>query len=258
MDRSLCYLCGKSGADDRDHVPPKAFLDRGNYRGVPRITLPTHKACNREFSADEEYVRDLVGPAAQLLRLSGVQRVIENADRSRTRPAGAKRRREFLKKAVPVTIRSPAGLYLNRGVGIEFDRSKVNRIGEKIARGIIYYDTHTVISLGEEIGCIGIPLHNVPEERDKELKRNNRYWEGLGCDACFHDVFSDSVAVRRIYIAHPTTPKATIECKMAVILLSLFYVVEADFYLSSKRPKTLKLVIDNRYWIRKDQKIPGA
>ena len=168
MNETLCYLCGESGADSRDHVPPKAFLDHGHYNKASRITLPAHSACNRMSSADEEYVRDLVGPASQVLGLPGVQRVLDKIERAWQRPEGLRRKRKLLKSSVPVSLQSAGGIYLRRAIGIKFDRDKVNLVGNKIARGIIYHDTHAVIS-GETVGCVGIPLNNALEERPADV-----------------------------------------------------------------------------------------
>ena len=54
----LCYLCGKAGADSRDHVPPRGIfpkLPRGNL-----ITVPAHEACNKAFSEDDEAFRNAI------------------------------------------------------------------------------------------------------------------------------------------------------------------------------------------------------
>jgi hypothetical protein len=160
MNHDICYLCGKAGADTRDHVPPKAFLGQGNYGRTPRITLPAHGDCNGECSDDEEYVRDLIGliaPTTELMRLPGTDAVVEKARRSRLRAAGAKRVTDLVRAARPVNLFSPSGLYIGRGIGIPYDQSKVRRVGVKIARGTIYHDTHSIL-LPDQIACAEIPL----------------------------------------------------------------------------------------------------
>lgn len=230
MNSKVCYLCGKPGADTRDHVPPKTFLEHGNYKRSSRITLPAHEKCNQEFSGDEEYVRDLLGPAAEQLGLLGIQTVLEKADKSRKRPAGFKRRQDFLRFAKSIELRSSSRLYLGKALGIPFDRNRLHRVGIKIALGIIYHDAKVVVTQDHVI-CFGIPLHEVREEREKEIKKGNPFWVRLSWDCCLHDMFADSVAVRRVYFGHPTTPDITIECVMAVIssnhLLCCLYRVSA-------------------------------
>lgn len=235
MTDTTCYLCGNSGADTRDHVPPKGFLERGNYKGIQRITLPAHARCNQAFSDDEEYVRDLLGPAAELLGLHGVDTILEKSDKSRKREAGFKRRQEFLKNAKVMQLRTTSGIYHGRAVDVPFDRDRLHRVGAKIARGIIYHDAKAVVP-HDEVICYGLSVHEVQAEREKELKAGNPYWVQLGWDCCQHDMFAESVAVRRVYIGHPTKPRITIECTMAVILLATFFVVGASFPLPQNAP----------------------
>lgn len=49
--KGLCYSCGDSDAETKDHVPPKALLDKP----FPFLaTVPSCKACNNDFSLDED------------------------------------------------------------------------------------------------------------------------------------------------------------------------------------------------------------
>lgn len=54
----ICYLCGITGADTRDHIPPRAIFPK-RPRGQ-LITVPAHRACNAKFSEDDRLFRDLV------------------------------------------------------------------------------------------------------------------------------------------------------------------------------------------------------
>jgi hypothetical protein len=49
----VCYICGRDGADSRDHVIPYSFFK--NPRPANILTLPAHYACHNNF--DEEYAR---------------------------------------------------------------------------------------------------------------------------------------------------------------------------------------------------------
>jgi hypothetical protein len=252
MDKNICYLCGEPGADTKDHVPPKGFLESGNYAGASRITLPAHKECNQRYSADEEYTRDLLGPAAEYLGLRGVDCVLERTNQSRKRPAGYNRRQAFLKYVKTMEVRSPSGLYLGRALGVPYDRDRVDRVGAKIARGIIYSDSYAYI-LDKDVICYGIPLQEVKEERERELKKENPFWVRLGWSCCQHDMFGDSVAVRRVYFGHPTVPTVTIECAMAVMLISTFFIVCATFPLPANGRPSFSFSVDTSTgaWVKK-------
>jgi hypothetical protein len=153
-----------------------------------------------------------------------------NCPRKNRRPAGFKRRQDFLRFAKSIELRSSSRLYLGKALGIPFDRNRLHRVGIKIALGIIYHDAKVVVTQDHVI-CFGIPLHEVREEREGEIKNGNSFWVRLSWDCCLHDMFADSVAVRRVYFGHPTPPDITIECVMAVIssnhLLCCLYRVSA-------------------------------
>lgn len=57
----FCYLCGKRLVvpQNNDHVPPDAIF-RSSDRNFP-LTLPTHEKCNRDRSAEDQVIGQLVG-----------------------------------------------------------------------------------------------------------------------------------------------------------------------------------------------------
>jgi len=57
-NEKLCFLCGKGGANTKDHIPP-----RGIFPIKPKgqlITVPAHKECNEIFQKDDELFRNLI------------------------------------------------------------------------------------------------------------------------------------------------------------------------------------------------------
>ncbi len=198
-------------------------------------------------------MRDVLGPAAEQLGLHGVGTLHEKVARSLKRPQGLKRRTKLLKHARPIELKSPAGLYVGKALGVPFDSQRMHRVGIKIARGIIYHDCRTLVPQ-ESVICFGIPLQQVQTEREKELKRDNPFWVRLGWNSCLHDMFADSVAVRRVYLGHRTTPDVTIECTMGVMLLATFFIVGTSFPLPKNAPKQFRFHIDESTgaWIRTD------
>src|SRR5713101_4367997 len=52
----VCYICGLTGADTRDHVIPQGFFTPPLPHNL--LTLPAHHSCHHRL--DEEYVRNLL------------------------------------------------------------------------------------------------------------------------------------------------------------------------------------------------------
>jgi hypothetical protein len=58
---SLCYLCGLSGPDSRDHVPARAIF----YPRLPDdlMTAPAHRSCQGSYARDEAYFAKVLDEA---------------------------------------------------------------------------------------------------------------------------------------------------------------------------------------------------
>ena len=57
-----CYICGKGGADSKDHIPPKGIFPK-DIRGKLRrnlITVPAHSECNNSFKRDDVNFRNFI------------------------------------------------------------------------------------------------------------------------------------------------------------------------------------------------------
>ena len=114
-----CIYCGRP-ADTREHIPPKAFLQKPLPTNLP--VLPACKRCNNGFSSDELYVRTYI-ECLKAVYTDGNLAVIEKApsDRKEIRDA---------KESVKTAIES------NR---ITFDK-RIGRILLKLAIGHATYE----------------------------------------------------------------------------------------------------------------------
>ncbi len=240
----ICYLCGEKGANTKDHLPPRCLLPK-NQSGVQRLTLPAHKNCNNGYSKDEEYFRDLIGPTT--LDYPEGDQIYFDTQRAWQNPPGKRRLRMFLKNARTVQLRSKAGLYLGKAIGVRPDLARVSRVGMKIAQGIIFSDTQNFADPAK-IKCIPIFSNEIIEERDRELKVNNPYWSVLSSEYCLHDNFSSSVAVRRGYSPLSTEPFLTCMCSMLIMVYSQSFVVVGEIELKQV-PREFKMIAFNdEFW----------
>lgn len=244
----ICYLCGKLGADSKDHVPPKGLLPAGNYRGQQRITVPAHKSCNSSASGDEEYLRDVLIQEAALLNLPEASTLSDKVWRAWSK-SGWNRYQRFLENARLVQLRTPSGIYAGRATAVNVDRDRVKAVGIKIFRGIVYHDTGAF--LGEtDPGIAILSVHDAWEEREKSA--HQPFWTGMSSNYCHHDAFADSVVLRRFYEALPTADGTMIAAHVAVVLWNLFCVCSTVFPLATASRKDLRLAIDTNIWIQND------
>src|SRR5256885_2852202 len=133
MTGAICYLCGRPGADSKDHVPPKGLLPKAQYGRYQRITVPAHRKCNSATSDDEEYVRDLLVMEAEALNLPKHDHLTPRVWRAWARPGGFKRYKSIIETAVPVSLKSESGIYAGRAIGVRPSVERIKSVGRKIA-----------------------------------------------------------------------------------------------------------------------------
>lgn len=234
---SICYLCGETGATSKDHVPPKVFLPTLPGSKSQRLTLKVHVLCNNKYSADEEYLRDLIAPEAQFFGMPSAAAVSSAADRALARPQGRRRRSKMLSNSVSMEIRESRSGLIRMARGVKPDAARVHNVGRKIARGIIFHDTQCVVSQDRTM------VHQFPGHAVEDLKHIGResgdpYWDALLQENCLHTNFSNDVAVRRLYTLEGTAP-ILLRANMAIMLLTQFYYVVADFQPDEERFEAL-------------------
>lgn len=172
-DNSICCICGEPiacrtrGSDDSlsmDHVPPKQFYPKSSRteQNVNLWVVPTHRRCNGEYKADEEYFYHSLYP------------LVQNANRQMGDTVLRDFRRRAQKPQTPVLIRSllstsrretKGGILLPPGVvQLSVDEYRIQRVAIKIAQGLFYRD-HGLFMPRQN--CKDIRLceseHDVPE-----------------------------------------------------------------------------------------------
>lgn len=237
----ICYLCGKNGADSKDHVPPKGLLPPGKG-SQNRITVPAHRMCNSNESPDEEYLRDLLIPEAIQFGYQDAESPYSKVWRAWSKPAGWKRYQEFMANAQPVALKTQSGLYAGKAIGITPDQEKVESVGKKIARGIIFHDAQAYIN-PEEIGIATLSTTEVPSVRERDSQE--RYWRAMYHPICKHTVCAYGVALRRFYQGRVAQDGSIlIETHLALILWNLFFLVSLGIPLERVRNKKFTFMIE--------------
>lgn len=129
--------CGKDetfGLINREHFVPASLWDK---RPPDTIVLPAHKTCNESYQEDDHYFRDVLAMEEGAKGHPEVQKLLAG-------PIARKFERRFGQvvnlvqnlKLRPVITET--GLYIGMHPSFSIDRRRINRVLEKIVKGIFY------------------------------------------------------------------------------------------------------------------------
>lgn len=136
--KPLCVYCVESDAATEDHVVPEGFFEEAPENGY--IKVPACYSCNNRISRDEEYF--LVAILAEATEHSETaNRVLDRLGRDHR--SGRRRRTglaiALLEKVRSVSAYGAGGIYLGTAQGVELDTDRINRVLEKILRGLYFH-----------------------------------------------------------------------------------------------------------------------
>ena len=157
---SICYFCGKDGADTDEEIPPRCFFPKGECQNI--IKVPAHLKCNQEWGDSIEYLRNqLAGVSAQtnksahsILTTKGKRSLQRNQPLLSKIISGLRRK---------IEIFSPAGIYLGSKPGIELDKGLLRKFVIHMVRGLYYHHTRSVLPEGTNITWKVQPTGEAPE-----------------------------------------------------------------------------------------------
>ena len=135
-----CAYCGVNPADSRDHVFPRELWGRNPPSKLQLPTVPACDSCNQGISGDEEYFRLMVSsglayehPVVRLDTWPGpIRRMLKKSPRLRA---------ALISTAQPALLELPSGDVV-KTLSLGYDRVRIGRVLEKMARGAYYLDLH--------------------------------------------------------------------------------------------------------------------
>jgi hypothetical protein len=145
----VCCLCGKLATLEdpitREHAPPKQFYPKQLRDGLNLWVVPTHRSCNQQYQADEDYFYHALYPLVANASSPAAKAILNDLKRRAQKPQTPALLRSILKTARTTT---DGGLLLPPNVvRLDVDRDRLRRVAVKIGRCLFHRDHERVMPL---------------------------------------------------------------------------------------------------------------
>ena len=137
-----CVYCGWRKETTRDHVISRNLFP-SSYKKKNVITAPCCEECNKGFSFDEEYFRDVVVVSASSL---GHSKYADDLFFSKVKRSIQRRPQigfKLTNQMVPIDLSTKTGIYLGKWIGIHIsgkDRKRVDNVLDKYIKGLFFHE----------------------------------------------------------------------------------------------------------------------
>jgi hypothetical protein len=171
-----CIYCGLI-AGTREHIPSKQF-----FKGIQKkklLVVPSCLTCNRSFQKDEDFFRQFW--ASMLMDRSAVAAELVNGPIMRSIQYKPKLGLQMLNQMRIIDLVTKSGIYLGKRTVFElseFDRQRIDRVVNKIIKGLFYNQFKKVIPEDWTILINWITTKNEKDLALRDLAQNLR-WETI-------------------------------------------------------------------------------
>ena len=168
-----CIFCGK-GAGTREHIPPKQFFK--DTPDKPLITVPSCSACNRSFQKDEDFFRQFY--VSILMERSSEAKKLMEGEVSRSILRTPALGHQMFSQMKLVDAYTKSGLYKGKMTMYtvsDTDKVRINRVVNKIIRGLFYHEFGQTIPEDWIVKIIWITPQVEKEQKLDEMAKETRW-----------------------------------------------------------------------------------
>lgn len=144
-----CAYCGELKPITRDHIPPRNLFQKPRPQNL--ITVPCCEDCRGGWSADDEYFRLAVTVNSNAEGNPNAMKNHEVILRSLRKPGKWKFAQHVNDSLGHVSVQTPGGIYLGRAPAIRVQAKRINRVAERIIRGLFFEEFKVPVPEGYEV-----------------------------------------------------------------------------------------------------------
>lgn len=138
-----CIYCGKEDNLTKDHIPPKCLFP--DQKPEKLITVPCCNSCNRRFSKDDEYFRDMVLMREDIFDQEGLDNLRNKVKRSLKRRESLKYTSNLISGIEMVDVLTKSGLYIGRKARYDVDLNRLRNVINRVTKGLYYYEEKRIL-----------------------------------------------------------------------------------------------------------------
>ena len=144
-----CVYCGEKRPLTRDHIPPLNLFPEPRANNL--ITVPCCESCREGWSKDDEYFRAVILCSTRVSEEEIVQGVMASLLRSLAKPMKQGFARMLLDSIKQIELETEAGLYLGKSPALRIDQERINRVAQRIIRGLFFHEKACPVPEGYEV-----------------------------------------------------------------------------------------------------------
>jgi len=134
--KGQCAYCGNISPVTVDHIPPKNLFPKPRSSNL--ITVPCCVPCYEGWSKDDEYFRANILSSFRVSDEPLAQGVIYSLLRSVNKSPGFAHL--IINSIEEIEIVTESGLYLGKKDAFKLDVERIDRVGQRIIRGLFFYE----------------------------------------------------------------------------------------------------------------------
>ncbi len=144
-----CAYCGKLEPATKDHIPPRNLFPEPRSHNL--ITVPCCESCRQGWSKDDEYFRLVLLSTWTVSEQEIAQKPIDTLIRSLGRKENRKFARMVQRSMGKSFARTEAGILLGPFDTLSIQPERVNRVLERIIRGLFFHEKKYPVPEGYRI-----------------------------------------------------------------------------------------------------------
>lgn len=133
-----CAYCSEIHPITDDHIPPKNLFPKPRASNL--ITVPCCEACRAGWSKDDEYFRVAILSSARVAEEELSQGAIDSLCRSLGRIEQRGFAKNIMSSIEEINIFAKSGIYLGKETAFNFDANRIDRVTQRILRGLFFHE----------------------------------------------------------------------------------------------------------------------